>query len=139
MPIAQRTDFVVDVPADIAVDADPDQMFRVFTNLIRNAAQVLEAASPRDGTPAAEIRVSARRTGTITEVTVTDTGPGIPQQARLHLFEAFQGSVRKGGTGLGLAICAEILRAHGGTIELAHSGPEGTAFRLTIPDRRDVA
>jgi signal transduction histidine kinase len=139
LPVAQRTQFEIDVPAEITVDGDPDQMFRVFTNLIRNAAQVLEAVPPREGSPAAEIRVSARRVENATQVMVSDTGPGIPRQAREHLFEAFQGSVRKGGTGLGLAICAEILRAHGGTIALAHSGPEGTAFRLTIPDRLETA
>ena len=58
----------------------------------------------------------------------------MPERARAHLFEAFQGSARKGGTGLGLAIAAELVRAHGGTIELADGG-RGATFRLTIPDR----
>ena len=89
---------------------------------------------PQQDRPA-QIRVSAVRAGQTTRITFADTGPGIPAQARAHLFEAFTGSVRKGGTGLGLAICAEILRAHGGSIELAHSGPDGTAFLLAIPDR----
>ena len=139
LPVANRINFVAGVPDDMIVDADPDQMFRVFTNLIRNAVQVLDAAPPREGAASEEIHVSAERAGQVSHVTVSDTGPGIPEQARLHLFEAFQGSVRKGGTGLGLAICAEILRAHGGTIELARSGPDGTAFRLSIPDRLDPA
>jgi signal transduction histidine kinase len=153
LPVSQRLQLIIDVPGDIVIDADPDQMFRVLTNLIRNAAQVLEAAAPGAGQVTGqvtgegagegaaavprlgEITVSAKRVGSTTEIAVTDTGPGIPDRARKHLFAAFQGSVRKGGTGLGLAICSEIVRAHGGTIALAKSGPEGTAFQLAIPDR----
>ena len=52
-----------------------------------------------------------------------------------HLFEAFSGSTRPGGTGLGLPIAREIMRAHGGDVELVHSGPDGTVFRLTLPTR----
>lgn len=142
LPIAHRIDLVIEIPADVMVDADSDQMFRVFTNLIRNAAQVLEAAFPADPsstTPPGTIKITAERGINATLVAIADNGPGFPQQARLHLFEAFQGSVRKGGTGLGLAICAEILRAHGGAIELAHSGPDGTAFRLILPDQSATA
>jgi signal transduction histidine kinase len=65
---------------------------------------------------------------------VSDTGPGISEQARAHLFDAFQGSTRTGGTGLGLAIAAELVRAHGGEIRLVE-GTIGATFRLTIPDR----
>ena len=143
LPIAQRVGFVIDVPAELIVDADPNQMFRVLTNLLRNAAQVIEAAVPVGqeqsvARPAGHrIKVSAQRLEKTVLIDVADSGPGIPKQARLHLFEAFQGSVRKGGTGLGLAICAEIMRAHGGSIALANSGPEGTVFRLTIPDSHE--
>ena len=51
-------------------------------------------------------------------VEVRDNGPGVPQKARDHLFEAFTGSQRKGGTGLGLAIAAEIVGVHGGHLQL---------------------
>jgi signal transduction histidine kinase len=67
-------------------------------------------------------------------IEVSDTGPGVPQQARNHLFEAFQGSARPGGSGLGLAIAAELVRAHGGDIALVE-GTIGATFRITIPDR----
>jgi signal transduction histidine kinase len=142
LPIGQRIGFAVDMPDDLTVDADPDQLFRVLTNVIRNAAQVLDAAIPHDGAPTGilaggAIQVSARRLESAVEIDVFDNGPGIPKQARLHLFEAFQGSVRKGGTGLGLAICAEIMRAHGGAIALARTGEDGTVFRLTLPDGAD--
>ena len=141
LPIAQRVGFVIDVPSDLIVDADPNQLFRVLTNLLRNAVQVIETAVLQERTevarPAAHrIKVSAQRRENVVLIDIADSGPGIPEQARLHLFEAFTGSVRKGGTGLGLTICAEIMRAHGGAIDLAQSGSDGTVFRLTIPDRK---
>ena len=65
---------------------------------------------------------------------VSDTGPGVPEKARAHLFQAFQGAARAGGTGLGLAIAAELVRAHGGDIHLV-PGTIGATFRISIPDR----
>ena len=68
-------------------------------------------------------------------IEIADTGRGIPKAAQAHLFEAFSGSARPGGTGLGLPIAREIMRAHGGDVVLAHTGEEGTVFRLTLPLR----
>jgi signal transduction histidine kinase len=65
---------------------------------------------------------------------VHDNGPGVPEKARVHLFQAFQGSARKGGTGLGLAVAHELIAAHGGTIRLI-DGARGTQFRIEVPDR----
>jgi signal transduction histidine kinase len=117
----------------LAVDADPDQLFRVLLNLVRNAAQALEG---RPGSDAAirQIRITGRREGSVAILEVADTGPGVPQKAREHLFEAFQSSGRPGGTGLGLAIAAELVRAHGGEIHLVE-GTIGATFRIAIPDR----
>lgn len=70
----------------------------------------------------------------MTILEISDTGPGVPVKAREHLFEAFQGSSRDGGTGLGLAIAAELVRAHGGDLNLVE-GTIGATFRITIPDR----
>ncbi len=122
----------VDVPAGLEIDADPDQMFRILLNLVRNARQALEG----DNDPALvrRITLSAGRRGAVVTLTVRDTGPGVPARARDNLFRAFQGGVRAGGTGLGLAICAELARAHGGAIELVEDGP-GAVFRVSIPDR----
>jgi signal transduction histidine kinase len=117
----------------LEVDADPDQLFRVLVNLARNAVQVLEGRTPND--PARDqIRIAGRREGAVAVIEVSDTGPGISDQARVHLFEAFQGSTRTGGTGLGLAIAAELVRAHGGEIKLVE-GTIGATFRISIPDR----
>ncbi|TIT98298.1 MAG: ATP-binding protein, partial [Mesorhizobium sp.] len=66
---------------------------------------------------------------------VSDTGPGLPPKARENLFAAFRGSARSGGTGLGLAIAHELIRAHGGTVELVESIGGRTVFAVTIPDQ----
>jgi signal transduction histidine kinase len=121
------------VERGLNVDADPDQLFRVLVNLARNAVQVLDTRSPND--PARDqIRIAGRREGAVVVIEVSDTGPGVPDKTRAHLFEAFQGSSRTGGTGLGLAIAAELVRAHGGDIKLIE-GTIGATFRLSIPDR----
>jgi signal transduction histidine kinase len=120
------------IPPDLEIDADPDQFFRVVTNLCRNALQALETDA--DPSIVRRILVGAERHGSVVTLRVGDTGPGVPPKARENLFRAFQGGVRRGGTGLGLAICAELVRAHGGTIELINSGP-GATFEITIPDR----
>src|SRR4051795_701304 len=116
----------------LMIDADPDQLFRVLLNLVRNAAQALEGQSRSDA--AQQIRITGRREGTVAIIEVSDTGPGVPAKAREHLFEAFQTSGRPGGSGLGLAIAAELIRAHGGDIHLVE-GTIGATFRISIPDR----
>jgi signal transduction histidine kinase len=117
-----------DVPADITLRADPEQLHRVLSNLVRNARQAIGAAG-RDGT----IRISGRDTSDGWCIEVRDTGPGLPKKALDHLFKPFHGGARKGGTGLGLAICAELVRGHGGRLDLADTGPGGTTFRITLP------
>jgi signal transduction histidine kinase len=117
----------------LSIDADPDQLFRVLLNLVRNAEQALEGR-PRSDAAAMQIRITGRREGSVAIIEVSDTGPGIPAKTREHLFEAFQTSGRPGGSGLGLAIAAELVRAHGGEIHLVE-GTIGATFRIAIPDR----
>jgi len=117
----------------LAIDADPDQLFRVLLNLVRNAAQALEG-HPRSDAASMQIRITGRREGSVAILEVSDTGPGVPAKAREHLFEAFQTTGRPGGSGLGLAIAAELVRAHGGDIHLVE-GTIGATFRVAIPDR----
>jgi len=125
----QRLDWIVEVDGELEVDADRDQLFRVLSNLCRNAAQALEGDDERGG----EIMVSARREGSVVVIEVSDTGPGVPEKARARLFEAFQSVARKGGSGLGLAIAQELVQAHGGQIALVNNDG-GATFRVTIPD-----
>ncbi len=125
--------WIVSVERGLTVEADHDQLFRVLVNVARNAVQALEARGARD--PARDqIRITGRREGSVAIIEMSDTGPGVSDRARAHMFQAFQGSTRAGGTGLGLAIAAELVRAHGGDIRLV-PGTIGATFCITIPDR----
>jgi signal transduction histidine kinase len=125
--------WIVAVERGLTMEADHDQLFRVLVNIARNAVQALETRGTRD--PARDqIRITGRREGSVAVIEVSDTGSGVPEKARAHLFQAFQGSARAGGTGLGLAIAAELVRAHGGEIRLV-PGTIGATFSITIPDR----
>ncbi|MDN5785706.1 HAMP domain-containing sensor histidine kinase [Pseudorhodobacter sp.] len=119
---------LVDVPAGLTLRADPEQLYRVLANLMRNAAQAIEAAAS-DGF----IEVSGGESEAEWWIKVGDTGPGLPPKAREHLFTAFQGSARKGGSGLGLAIAFELVRGHGGRLELLRSDEAGTEFMIRLP------
>ncbi|MEM8688634.1 MAG: HAMP domain-containing sensor histidine kinase [Pseudomonadota bacterium] len=124
-----------DVPQDVKIDADREHIFRILSNLMRNSVEALQehvAANDTEG----EIRLNAWRNDDRVTIEVGDNGPGVPEKARAHLFEAFQGSVRAGGTGLGLAIASELARAHGGFVELKDR-PQGAHFWVVIPDRSE--
>lgn len=123
--------FSTDIAADLQVDADRDQLFRILVNLVRNSVQAIEAMESGGG---GEVRISARRDGTVVSIRVSDTGPGLSEKARAHLFEAFSATGKRGGAGLGLAIAAELVRAHGGDIRLVEQD-RGAAFDVEIPDR----
>lgn len=123
-----EVEFVIDVAQTLAVRADHEQLYRVLTNLVRNARQAIEATRA-PGT----IEIGAGEEEEGWWVRVGDTGPGLPERAREHLFQPFQGGIRKGGTGLGLAISAELVRGHGGRLELLRSDGEGTEFVIHLP------
>ncbi|MGI9395513.1 MAG: sensor histidine kinase, partial [Boseongicola sp.] len=120
--------FKEDVPPSMIVRADPEQLYRVLSNLIRNARQALEAANK-----VGQILVSAMETDERWQIEISDSGPGLPAKAQEHLFQPFQGGARKGGAGLGLAIAAELVRGHGGELSLASTGSEGTTFTIVLP------
>ena len=122
-----------DIPGRMQLLADPEQLYRVISNLVRNARQAIVAT----GEPG-EISVSAREDEAAWRIRVSDTGPGLPKKARDHLFRPFQGGTRKDGTGLGLAIAAELIRGHGGTLALEKSDETGTVFVITLPTGSDV-
>ena len=120
--------FSEDIPASMLVRADPEQLHRIMSNLVRNARQAIVSS----GQPG-EVSVAAREDAAQWWIEVTDTGPGLPAKAQEHLFTAFQGGARKGGSGLGLAISEELVRGHGGTLELTRTGEEGTVFTICLP------
>lgn len=120
--------FAEDVPASLTLRADGEQLFRVIFNLVRNARQAI-MASGRPG----EINIQGADDDGAWSVRVTDTGPGLPPKAQEHLFQPFQGGVRKGGSGLGLVIAADLVRGHGGRLTLDQTGTDGTSFTITLP------
>ncbi|WP_209425602.1 HAMP domain-containing sensor histidine kinase [Pararhodobacter sp. SW119] len=125
-----KAEFLLDVPATLTLRADPEQLFRVLSNLVRNARQAIEATG---ATGMVEVAATVQDEGV--SIRVIDTGPGLPARARDNLFAAFQGGVRKGGTGLGLVIAAELVRGHGGKLDLVRSDQNGTEFRIVLPQR----
>ncbi len=118
-----------EVPPELSVSADRDQLYRVISNLTQNAVQALAC---RDG--GGTVQVGAWRDAGETLVEIADSGPGIPAPVRDHLFEAFAGDGKSDGTGLGLAIARDLVRNHGGDISLERSDSAGTVFRLRLPD-----
>ena len=121
------------VGREIEILADPEQLFRVFLNLIRNSFEALETAGPQPGRDP-EVCITATVRNDIVVIEISDTGPGIPKNAQKRLFDPFKASSRPGGTGLGLPIAADLVRAHGGTIALMPAEPgQGATFRLTFP------
>ncbi len=120
--------YAEDVPTGLMIRADAEQIHRVLSNLIRNARQAI-INSGKSG----EIAVKGSETETDWLIKVADTGPGLPGKAREHLFQPFQGGASKGGHGLGLAIAAELVRGHGGRLDLGRTGPDGTEFVIRLP------
>ncbi|MVO18190.1 sensor histidine kinase [Parasedimentitalea huanghaiensis] len=123
-----KVDIVSEVPTDLVVRADPEQIYRIVMNLVRNARQAITATG-NVGT----VTISAFEDGDAWWISISDTGPGLPKRARENLFTPFQGGARKGGSGLGLAIAAELSRGHGGSVSLRQTGPEGTIFDVCLP------
>jgi signal transduction histidine kinase len=119
-----------DLPAE--VHWDPDRMNEVLGNLLSNAFKFTE----RDG----RITLRVEALDDQVQLSVTDTGTGIPPSQLPHIFEKFfqadnQGPSSLGGTGLGLAIAKQIVVAHGGSIVADSTLAVGTTFTLTLPVR----
>ena len=120
--------FENEVPSSMRIRGDGEQMFRVINNLVRNARQAI-AATRQPGT----IAVKGWEDDQAWYISVCDTGPGLPAKAQEYLFQPFQGGVRKGGTGLGMVISSDLVRGHGGKLELAQTDENGTVFQIRLP------
>jgi signal transduction histidine kinase len=123
---------VSEIGPEERINADPDQLHRLLTNLLRNARQAVETQTGRE-TPGMVIATMSREPGWV-RLALEDDGPGLPAKVQSHLFEPFAGGARPGGVGLGLSIARELARGHGGDLKLLRSDDAGTVFELSLPD-----
>lgn len=134
--LAANHRLTIDVPSRLPpVLADEHRIGQVLSNLVSNAA--------RYAPPDTVIRIAASRDDGTVRLEVSDQGPGIPPEDRLHVFEAFrQASNRPGtksekGAGLGLAIARGLVEAHGGRIWIGDGPGGGTTVCFTLPTYRE--
>ncbi len=125
---ADGVDFTVKIGSEnIVIDADPDLMFQVIINLLKNAA---EAAAAHTDKPAVCLSFSVTRAGR-TQIEVSDNGPGVPENLRQDVFLPFFTTKAK-GTGVGLSLARQVVLAHRGSINLLESKSGGALFRIVI-------
>ncbi len=110
--------------------ADPDKIDQVLGNLLENAVRHGEGTVTIEVAPSSAPRP---RGGTGTAVTVSDEGPGIPEESMSRVFTRFWRGSKRGGTGLGLYIVKGIVEAHSGGITVARAAGGGAEFRFTLP------
>lgn len=108
--------------------ADPDKIDQVLSNLLENAVRHGGGTVTIDVTPA-----TPPHGGSVTSVTVSDEGPGIPEESMNRVFTRFWRGSKRGGTGLGLYIVKGIVEAHGGAITVGRAPGGGAEFRFTLP------
>jgi two-component system sensor histidine kinase CpxA len=119
----------VNVDSDLEAMAQPDYLFRSLSNLVRNSLRYAGEAGP--------IEVSAVRNNGAVQITVADSGPGVPEQALEKIFEPFyrlddSRDRRTGGSGLGLAIVRSCTEACEGSIEARNCSPHGLAVIIKL-------
>ena len=114
----------LDAVDDFTVQIDRDKFQRVFDNLLKNAFEAV------DHGPGEVCIRTARHADTQIRISITDTGPGIPEG--VDVFALFE-TTKPQGTGLGLPICEQIVIAHGGGLDFAPVTPHGTVFSVDLP------
>jgi two-component system sensor kinase FixL len=113
-------------PAAAEAVIDKVQIQQVLFNLMRNAVEAM-AESPRR-----ELTIATAAVGAMVEISVADTGPGLPETVRANLFQPFV-TTKANGMGVGLSICRTIAEAHGGVLRADHTADGSAVFRLTVP------
>lgn len=124
--VPPKVELIVDIPEAINVFVDPQQIKQVFLNLIKNSIEAMDGEG--------EIRISARVHEPYVEIRFSDTGKGIPPQILSRIFDPFF-TTKDGrkGYGLGLFVTHNIIKEHGGTIDVRSSPGQGTIFLIKIP------
>ncbi|MEX2262183.1 MAG: ATP-binding protein, partial [Bryobacteraceae bacterium] len=118
----------VDVEPDMRADVDGPQIEQVMINLLLNAVE----ASP----PESPVAVHASRRNSHVHIAVEDRGPGVPEHARDHLFDAYF-TTKENGNGLGLAVSREIVAQHGGQLSFEQTDA-GAVFLIRLPVERSA-
>lgn len=126
----KQIDFLFDIPAGITIEADYSQIKRVFINLVNNALKY----TPAKG----KISIMVKKIGGSTQIDITDTGCGIPEDAQAKLFQEFyrvdsELNQDVKGSGLGLALVKNIIAAHLGKIWLKSKPGQGSTFSFSLP------
>jgi PAS domain S-box-containing protein len=114
--------------------ASPQQLEYVFLNLVNNAIEAINAQdrNTKDAY-AGEIAIRTEVNGDFLVVEITDSGPGIPDEALSRIFDAFYTRKGKLGMGMGLAVCRAVIERHKGTIEAGNQEGSGALFRISLP------
>lgn len=123
-PDANGRTIHADVAESLELFADDVQLEQLLVNILLNASQ----ASPGGG----KIRLTAESDGEDILIAVTDEGPGIPEDIRVHIFDPFY-TTKARGTGLGLPICRRIVEAHSGAIDIESPSGGGTRVAIRLP------
>jgi len=115
-----------------AVVIDRIQIQQVLLNLIRNAVEAMAGSARR------ALSITAVQANEMVEISVRDSGPGLPAAVKERLFEPFF-TTKAAGMGVGLSVCRTIVEAHGGTLCAEDGVDGGMVFRLTVPRPADGA
>ncbi|HAA05432.1 MAG TPA: hypothetical protein DCE18_18985, partial [Syntrophobacteraceae bacterium] len=128
-PLFHDVEILLDLQSDLPdIVGDPGQIQQVFTNIIINAANAMEARG--------RLTISSRFNPEESEIVLgfADTGPGVPAEILDKIFEPFFTTKRPGeGTGLGLSVVYGIVQQHGGDIRIANSPVGGAVFTVILP------
>ena len=108
---------------------DRQKLWRVFYNVARNAVEAMSREKDRDRI----LVITSRQVGPWVELTLADTGPGIPPELFDSIFQPFATSGKNHGTGLGLSIAQSIVEAHGGEISFTSELGKGACFLVKLP------
>jgi signal transduction histidine kinase len=129
--LALKTEVAKSLPIGLG---DEQRLTQVLLNLVGNAIKFTDTG---------EVRVTAKAVDNTFNVSVIDTGPGIPAEHQARIFEQFHqvdssNTKAKGGTGLGLAIAKQIVEMHGGRIWVESTLGEGSTFQMELPTRAEL-
>lgn len=122
---SREIDILVENKCTAAVYFDESKIRRVLLNLIKNSSEAM--------TEPGKIRISANLASNWLQISVTDSGPGVPGNVADRLFEPFVSSGKTNGTGLGLPICQKLVEEHQGHLDYSPVKPHGSRFSLRLP------